>query len=128
MNKRQIYYQKNKDTIIQNTKKYRKENKEKCNIYNKRHYQKNKEKIKKQYLNNKLILNNLKINGCSMCGYDKCLSALDFHHIELKLKKFNITTNAMVRKYDILINELNKCVLLCSNCHRELHEKVRGDI
>ena len=65
------------------------------------------------------IMHNLKINGCAICGYNKCMDALDFHHTCLNSKKFYINTNSMMRK-DLII-EINKCILLCANCHREIH-------
>jgi len=58
---------------------------------------------------------------CSVCGYNKCLAALEFHHIDPTKKNKdlkNLTANGSLM--DILI-ELDKCILLCSNCHRELH-------
>ena len=63
---------------------------------------------------------------CSICGYDKCNDALDFHHRDSKTKEFNISTNFNL-SWGVLKNELDKCELLCSNCHRELHcaEKIR---
>ena len=57
---------------------------------------------------------------CSICGYDKCKEVLDFHHINPNEKEFSIS-----RKRDSKIEkiklELDKCILLCRNCHAELH-------
>ena len=63
---------------------------------------------------------------CAVCGYDKCNDALDFHHIDSTSKEFNISTSFNM-SWGVLKNELDKCKLLCSNCHRELHcaEKTR---
>lgn len=58
--------------------------------------------------------------SCESCGYDRCLAALDFHHRNPEDKKFNLAT-APRRKWEEVIKELTKCVLLCSNCHREYH-------
>jgi hypothetical protein len=58
---------------------------------------------------------------CQICGYNKYIGALDFHHIDPNKKDFTI---AHVRQYkfnDVIKNELDKCLLVCSNCHRELH-------
>ena len=57
---------------------------------------------------------------CQICGYNKCIEALDFHHINPKDKTFNIATK-MGMSFEKLKPELDKCILLCSNCHRELH-------
>lgn len=60
-------------------------------------------------------------NKCSQCGYDKCSSALEFHHENENEKEFSIShTNA---KWDLLKQELDKCILVCANCHREIHYK-----
>ena len=58
---------------------------------------------------------------CIICGYNKCLRSLDFHHLIPEEKDFSISKNKN-RKFENLKNELNKCVLLCSNCHGEIHE------
>lgn len=57
---------------------------------------------------------------CTKCGYMKCFMALDFHHLNPDDKDFSISANYN-RKWESLVEELNKCVLLCSNCHREIH-------
>ena len=56
---------------------------------------------------------------CSICGYDKYLGALDFHHEEPNSKEFTISN--MDFRMDVIEAEVEKCVLLCSNCHREFH-------
>ncbi len=56
---------------------------------------------------------------CQLCGYNKCNKALDFHHRDPRLKDFEIAQSAL--KFSTLKKELDKCVLLCSNCHRETH-------
>lgn len=57
---------------------------------------------------------------CSVCGYDKCVAALDFHHINPTEKDFKIGKGRHVLD-DIMERELDKCILICTNCHRELH-------
>lgn len=57
---------------------------------------------------------------CAICGYDKCVQALEAHHIDPNQKEFSISTNAN-KAYDLISEELKKCVLLCANCHREYH-------
>ena len=59
---------------------------------------------------------------CCKCGYNNCIQALDFHHVNEVDKSFNIsraTTKKMPWK-KIKI-ELDKCILVCANCHREIH-------
>jgi len=65
-------------------------------------------------------LKNLLGAKCSKCGYDKCQSALAFHHLDPKEKKFTISS-AFCRKWDTLEKEVMKCILLCANCHIEFH-------
>ena len=57
---------------------------------------------------------------CYVCGYDKCNAALDFHHLDPS-KKDRRYFNMRGGLSDTLKTELDKCVLLCSNCHREVH-------
>lgn len=62
---------------------------------------------------------------CSKCGYSKCLAALQFHHTEPNNKNFGITEalRASKSKYsrEEIEKESEKCILLCANCHLELH-------
>ncbi|CAB4141303.1 HNHc domain containing protein [uncultured Caudovirales phage] len=57
---------------------------------------------------------------CQNCGYDKCIGALEFHHRDPGEKDFQIS-NGNTRSLDKLLVEVDKCLLLCANCHRELH-------
>jgi len=58
--------------------------------------------------------------GCCICGYNKCLQALDFHHINPDKKKFGISNSYMKSDKDIY-NELDKTVCICNRCHMEYH-------
>lgn len=59
---------------------------------------------------------------CSRCGYNTCIEALDFHHIDPNNKEFNISHAIRnSHSWERLKIELDKCILLCANCHRELH-------
>lgn len=58
---------------------------------------------------------------CQICGYARLPSALDFHH-HFGPKSFSISSMiSNIRRADIIIAEAIKCVLLCANCHREVH-------
>lgn len=57
---------------------------------------------------------------CSSCGYSKCQAALVFHHLDPAKKDFNFG-GAHSRSWESLREELDKCILLCQNCHSELH-------
>ncbi len=64
-----------------------------------------------------------KLGGqCSVCGYKKNSSALDLHHIDPKDKSFALDLRSLSnRKQSIIDKEICKCILLCRNCHSELH-------
>lgn len=59
-----------------------------------------------------------------ICGYSKCLGALDFHHIDHSDKKFSISADGETLGWKQVVLELSKCVLVCANCHREIHAKL----
>lgn len=60
---------------------------------------------------------------CQICSYDKCIAALDFHHINPKEKLFSISS-AMSYSLKRLKKEVDKCILVCRNCHAELHNGI----
>lgn len=55
---------------------------------------------------------------CSNCGYDRSIVALDFDHIDPAAKTFPISQNLAVAKWERLVAEVEKCRVLCANCHR----------
>lgn len=61
---------------------------------------------------------------CFRCGYLKCISALEFHHLDRQKKS---PTFSCMRgwSWKRLVKELEECILLCSNCHREEEERIR---
>ena len=60
--------------------------------------------------------------GCYACGYNRHPEALDLHHLDPSSKEYSISTLISNRVCeDVIIKELEKCIVLCSNCHRELH-------
>ena len=67
----------------------------------------------------KQLLVEYKGGSCEFCGYNKCVEALEFHHIDETTKEFNISGST--KSLDRQKTEANKCYLLCANCHRELH-------
>ena len=58
---------------------------------------------------------------CEICGYDKCIAALEFHHKDPTKKDFGISAKGYTRSWETVKTELDKCILVCANCHRELH-------
>ena len=59
---------------------------------------------------------------CIKCGYDKCLKALEFHHLDPSKKDFTISNDHF--KLKEAVEEVKKCILICSNCHKELHDNL----
>lgn len=66
-----------------------------------------------------------KKDKCSICGYNRCKAALHFHHIDDKDKLFDLS-RAVRHNFgrSKIIDEINKCILVCSNCHAEIHYGV----
>jgi predicted HNH restriction endonuclease len=62
---------------------------------------------------------------CQVCGYDKCTKALEFHHIKGAEKDFGISDRGYTRSLKKIRDELDKCILLCANCHREVHSGLQ---
>lgn len=60
---------------------------------------------------------------CETCGYNKFLGALEFHHISPEEKDFSISQSKLWKFDEKIKKELDKCVILCSNCHKEEHGK-----
>jgi hypothetical protein len=58
--------------------------------------------------------------SCRLCGYDRCVAALEFHHIDPTTKRFSLSQKGMSRALDTVRAEAAKCVLLCANCHAEV--------
>jgi hypothetical protein len=62
---------------------------------------------------------------CQVCGYFKCEAALELHHIDSSKKDFSFgSVRANPQSADLIKTELKKCILLCSNCHKEIHDGV----
>lgn len=57
---------------------------------------------------------------CISCGYNKYYGALEFHHRDPAEKDYS-WVKLRLRSWDSITTELDKCDLLCANCHREYH-------
>lgn len=60
---------------------------------------------------------------CELCGYDRCNRALVFHHRDPKEKEFGLAKMSC-KSWRKIQGELDKCQLLCSNCHMEVHDLI----
>lgn len=56
---------------------------------------------------------------CYCCGYNRCVRSLNFHHKDPSQKEFGIT--AQTKSFEKIKSEVDKCILVCSNCHGEIH-------
>jgi hypothetical protein len=63
---------------------------------------------------------------CILCGYDRCVAALHFHHLDPAQKKFALSRNGVTRSRAEARLEADKCVLLCANCHAEVEAGSRS--
>jgi transposase len=62
---------------------------------------------------------------CAICGYDECVGALHFHHLNPHDKSFTLSNTGVTRSLERARDEARKCVLLCSNCHAEVEAGIR---
>ncbi len=62
--------------------------------------------------------------SCCLCGYDRCVAALQFHHVDPSEKRFSISNRGLAVAWTTLCAEADKCVLLCGNCHAEVEAGV----
>ena len=60
---------------------------------------------------------------CQRCGYDKNTRALSFHHLDPEQKEFTIG-GCYTRSWDAITKELDKCILVCLNCHMEIEDEL----
>ncbi len=77
--------------------------------------------VKKKRQKVKFDLVTYKGGKCEICGYSRCIAALEFHHRDPKDKEFGLAQNGNTISFEKAKKEVDKCILICSNCHRELH-------
>jgi hypothetical protein len=71
----------------------------------------------------KIKLIEYKGGKCVKCGYNKCIEALHFHHVDPKEKDFSISGKTL--SFEKMKKEVDKCILVCSNCHSEIHSETK---
>ena len=89
-----------------------------------------KEKDTKLRERNRIFLFNFKKDKkCECCGWDKFPQVLEFHH-KYEKEKINEISNLVKKQYGLktIKNEMRKCILLCPNCHRELHYNGQASV
>ena len=62
---------------------------------------------------------------CAICRYSKSKRALPFHHLDPKKKDFGLSEKGITRSWEKTTRELDKCILLCANCHMEVLDSIR---
>ena len=60
---------------------------------------------------------------CEICGYNKCIDALTFHHLNSDEKEFGLAQSGVTHSWEEYLAESQKCILVCANCHAEIHFK-----
>ena len=95
-------------------------------VIDKRYYDKHKKSVYERKNSRRRNLKQEIVNKlggkCSKCDYDRCLAAIEFHHPG-KNKEGNVSTLIKNDSRTKLLKEVKKCIILCANCHRELHSK-----
>ena len=74
----------------------------------------------------KLMAIEYKGGKCYRCGYNKSVRVLGFHHLDPKEKDFNIGRKGFTRSWEKIKKELDKCILVCANCHGELEDEIEA--
>lgn len=136
-----LWYQRNKKKVLEDSKKYYQSHKEEIKDRAYSYRTKNREKIKEYYNSTKeaqvqqvlkrresnkekYIL--LKGGKCEICGFEynrENAACFDFHHENPNEKEYNPSEAIRLREENAL-RELNKCKLVCANCHRLIHYKT----
>jgi hypothetical protein len=81
---------------------------------------------KRKRLTEKLL--EYKGRKCIICGYNNCKRALQFHHLDPSTKLFTIGKDLGSKSWEKMKAELDKCILLCSNCHAEVESGMHDDL
>ena len=115
------YYLENHDRKLEYQKRRRELNPEYLKDYKQKHEKEIKENATERREERRLYIDNYKLSkGCSICGYNKYAATLDFHHNGDK--KFSLASSVgWKRNLEEIKEEMGKCIILCANCHRELH-------
>jgi 5-methylcytosine-specific restriction endonuclease McrA len=79
------------------------------------------EAVQRRREKTKVMLVEYKGGCCQICGYNRCIGALEFHHIDPSTKEFGVAESGCTRSIEVSKQEADKCILVCSNCHREIH-------
>lgn len=111
------YYEKNKEKILEYARKYSKDNIVRVTL---------KHEIRRKQYNAlwDVILKEKGMYVCQLCGYDKHFSAIDMHHLVPEEKDIQFNNIYNQRPNDRRLLELDKCIAVCANCHRLIHNNI----
>ena len=91
----------------------------------KRTYADRREYLKKAVANRRRRLKEMVVeykgDKCQICNYAKYVGAFDLHHIDGSTKEFGLSMRGLTRSWEKIKAEADKCILVCANCHREIH-------
>jgi hypothetical protein len=88
----------------------------------KKHQNNSYNKQQERGLKRKIVLIGLCGGECQKCGYNKNYAAIEFHHRNASDKSFQLDMRSLSnRSLKVILEEIQKCDLLCANCHREIH-------
>lgn len=130
-------YKEKRELRLTQSKSYYKHNKEYVKKYKQGYYKTHKEKYtytSKEKLRRRLLkIKQLKpfvdykrTLSCAHCKLSgrQYPSLLDFHHVDPTIKSFRISSKPLHFPNKEILDEINKCIVLCSNCHRKVHTKI----
>jgi hypothetical protein len=72
----------------------------------------------------KQMVSEYKGGKCVVCGYNRSIWALDLHHVDDSTKEFGLSVRGLTRSWEKIKSEADKCILVCANCHREIHAGI----
>lgn len=107
-------YHRCKQCVKKYLKKFKTENRDRYLEQSRRY----RSKREKRWLD---ILAQENLLCCSVCGYEKCFAAIDYHHVDPSTKEEYISKMFERVPTPNRLLELKKCIPLCANCHREYH-------
>ena len=123
-----VYYAANREKKMAYAKAYREANREETNAYAKAYQKANREELKAKRDERNLIIFNYKGAECNHCGLSepKHLEIYDYHHVDPDTKLYSVS-NILKGPIERLRTEVDKCLLLCSNCHRKEHARLNRE-
>ena len=122
------YYQDNKENKTAYNKQYNEDNKKEKTAYNKQYNEDNKKEVVNKRYKRNLEIFEYKGGECAHCKIREPdqLEIYDYHHVDPSTKLHPVC-RIMQGPIERLIAEVDKCLLLCSNCHRKEHARLHKE-